>query len=449
MIGRTLAGYEITALLGEGGMGTVYEARDPATGERVAIKLCHPDLTRDRKLLRRFQEEARALSRLEHDHLVRVRRVGRDADQYYHVMDFVEGRTLEQVMASRGPLPVDRAVELLAQIMSALDVVHRAGIVHRDVKPANVMLTPQGRAVLMDFGVAKSWDRETLTTLGSILGTPEYMAPEQAQGGPVDGRADIYALGAVLYHMLAGEPPFRGDSSIAIIRRHIEEPVPSVRAKRSDLPDDVDRIIGRAMAKSADERYAGMADMARDLSALHPTDALTPILQGDRPVAPRNLPRTVALMAAPATRALAALAEAGQAGRSRRLWVAAAAALLLVAAVAWWLIRGGSTRYLPPLKQRTRDAAHAAPENPAESGPALRAAGKAFPRFRRGLRVLVECTDGSRFRGRWVGMTRTAEGRVRLTFRRGRAKMLGWWEADVARSVDEPRTEHKRGITSP
>ena len=265
----------MTHVLGEGGMGTVYAAQDASAGRRVAIKVCHAEFAEKHKLLRRFQEEARALARVQHDHLVKVRRVGKEAGYYYYVMDFIEGRTLEQLIEAEGPLPVHRAVEMLGQIMSALAAVHRAGIIHRDLKPGNVMITPEDRAILMDFGVAKSWDRETLTTLGAILGTPEYMAPEQAQGGRVDARTDIYGLGALFYHTLTGHPPFHGKSTITIIRSHIEDTVPSVRASRADLPHSIDGIIQRAMAKTQNARYATIAEMAEDLLSLHQTDALS------------------------------------------------------------------------------------------------------------------------------------------------------------------------------
>ena len=260
--------YRIEEQIGQGGMGTVYRAHDPVLDRTVAVKVLAPHLARDASLVRRFDEEARALARVQHPNVMRVFSVGQDGGLRYYAMEFVAGQTLRASMEAQGPMTLAHSMAVFQQLLDAVGAIHSAGIIHRDIKPGNIMLDPSGRAVLMDFGLAKTYDRESFTTLGSILGTPEYMAPEQAQGGKVDARADVYALGSVLFEMLTGRPPYEGKDPITIIRKKISDPVPSVRAFRPDLPACAGEIFARLLARDSAERYAHVSELAQDLLPL-------------------------------------------------------------------------------------------------------------------------------------------------------------------------------------
>jgi hypothetical protein len=268
-VGDLLAGrYELEDLVGEGGMSTVYRAHDTVLDRLVAIKVLHEHFSHDPEYIERFRREARAIARLTHPNVVTVIDRGEFEGRQFIVFEHVQGETLKDLIRREGPLPVERALRLVHQVGRALAYAHELEIVHRDVKPQNVLLTPDGTAKVTDFGIAR-WGgpEESLTETGTVLGTSDYIAPEQASGEPVDERSDQYSLGVVLYELLTGEVPYPGDSAMAVAMRHLRDPVPSVRSARPDVPPRVDAIVSRAMAKRPRDRFPTMEAMTAALEA--------------------------------------------------------------------------------------------------------------------------------------------------------------------------------------
>jgi serine/threonine-protein kinase len=259
--------YEIEEQLAEGGMGVVYSARDPLMKRRVALKLLKPDYSRDATLRGRFLSEAEAVARLEHPCIVPVYDFGEHDDQLFFVMRFLPGGTLFDRLAGGEPLAGRELAPVLERVASALDAAHSAGIVHRDIKPANILFDSDGAAYLSDFGIAKGGQREGDTTGALVVGTPRYMSPEQAQAvEAIDGRSDIYSLGAVAFHALAGRPPFEGTTAVALALQHVSEAPPSILEFVPSLPRVADRVFGRVLAKRPTDRYATATAFARDLA---------------------------------------------------------------------------------------------------------------------------------------------------------------------------------------
>jgi len=257
--------YEILRLLGRGGMAAVYLAKDLVLEREVAIKVLPPDMSRDPQLIRRFQQEAKTAAKLDHPNIIPIYRVESEAGLVYIVMKYVSGQSLEE-LASRGPLPIPQVRHILREAALALGHAHRRRVVHRDVKPANIMVDEDGRVVLTDFGISKAVRSSTeLTGSGAILGTPHYMAPEQARGHEVDGRTDQYALAIVGHRVLTGKAPFDGDAQ-AILYQQVFESAPSLLDRRPDTPSDMRRALDRAMAKDAKSRFATMEEFAAALS---------------------------------------------------------------------------------------------------------------------------------------------------------------------------------------
>jgi beta-lactam-binding protein with PASTA domain/tRNA A-37 threonylcarbamoyl transferase component Bud32 len=282
---RVLAGrYEIDSVLGEGGMAKVFRGTDKVLGRTVAVKVLAPQFAKDHQFVTRFRREAQAAAGLNHPNVVSVYDTGSEDGIHWIVMEFVDGRTLKTVVREEGPLLPERAVEIAQAICLALSTAHEKGLVHRDIKPGNIMLTPSGETKVMDFGIARATaGADTLTQTAAVLGTAAYLSPEQAQGKPVDARSDIYAVGCVLYEMLTAHPPFEGDSPVAIAYKHVREtPTPPSRLN-GDVPGELDAIVLKAMAKNPDNRYQTTREMAEDLQRLargQPVTA-TPILPGD------------------------------------------------------------------------------------------------------------------------------------------------------------------------
>lgn len=288
LLGRTLAGrYELLAVLGRGGMATVYQARQPALDRLVAVKVIAPSFASEPNFVERFRREARTVARLHHPHILTIYDFGDDAGLLYLVTELIEGGTLRDYL--RGPLPIPSALAILEQVGAALDYAHQQGIIHRDVKPGNIFLRGGDRqqAVLADFGIAKvvaDTAGPALTQSGVGMGTPEYIAPEQALGQPVDGRADLYALGVILYEMLAGRPPFRlegeSDTPIALALRQIRETPPPPRAFNPALSPALEAVVLRALAKRPDDRYptgAALVEAARAATATHSGAPTVPV----------------------------------------------------------------------------------------------------------------------------------------------------------------------------
>ena len=262
-LGRTLAGrYEITKLLGRGGMAVVFLAQDLTLERQVAIKVLPPEMSHDAKLIPRFQQEAKTAAKLDHPNIIPIYRVESEGGLDYFVMKYVTGNSLEQLL-EQGPISIDVARRVLREAALALGHAHKRKVVHRDVKPANIMLEEDGRVVLTDFGISKAAQGASqLTGTGTIIGTPHYMAPEQAKGLEVDGRADQYSLAVVGHQILTGKQPFDG-SAHSILYKHVFEPPPPVGDLRPDVPRDLSAALERALAKEPEQRFPTMEDFAR------------------------------------------------------------------------------------------------------------------------------------------------------------------------------------------
>ncbi|MFZ5916421.1 MAG: protein kinase domain-containing protein, partial [Chloroflexota bacterium] len=269
-IGRTIGHYQIVEHLGKGGMAEVYKAYQPALDRYVAVKILHPFVADDETFLARFEREARAVAALRHSHIVRVFDFGREDNTYFMVMEFVDGQTLKQrlnqVRAAGQPLPLDETVRLVGQTARALHHAHGRGLIHRDIKPANILLTSQGEAVLSDFGIAHMME-STRYTMTGVVGTPDYMSPEQGQGQEVTLRTDIYSLGIVLYECLTGRTPFSADTPLAVIFKHVQDPLPMPRSLNPAISEAVERVILKSLAKDPADRFASAEEMAEALQA--------------------------------------------------------------------------------------------------------------------------------------------------------------------------------------
>ncbi|WP_433216156.1 protein kinase domain-containing protein [Microtetraspora malaysiensis] len=256
LVGRALGDYTIEAVVGRGGMATVYRARDRRLGRAVALKILAPQLTHDHRFRERFVRESRMVASIDHPNIIPIYEAGERDELLFIAMRYVEGSDLRRLLLSAGPLPVARAYRLFAQIASALDAAHADGLVHRDVKPANILVADGDHVYLTDFGLTKSSSAEAgLTSHGHFMGTPRYVAPEQIRGLPVDGRSDLYAFACVAYEALTGLPPFQRDSELALLYAHVSHEPPPVTPYRPDLPHAVNHVMARALAKSPDERY--------------------------------------------------------------------------------------------------------------------------------------------------------------------------------------------------
>jgi eukaryotic-like serine/threonine-protein kinase len=265
VIGELIAGrYELHELVGSGGMSNVFRAHDRLLERSVAIKVLHEQYSADEDYVERFRREARSVAQLAHPNIVTVIDRGEDDGRQYIVFEYVEGENLKGLV-SHGALPVDQALRYGLQIAGALDFAHKRGLVHRDVKPQNVLLTEEGEPKVTDFGIARSVDVQSVTQSGTVLGTSDYIAPEQARGEQVDKRTDIYSLGVMLYELLTGEVPYSGDNFVAVAMQHVHDPVPSVLDRRRDVPVRLDLAVQRAMAKNPDDRFESMEGLIVEL----------------------------------------------------------------------------------------------------------------------------------------------------------------------------------------
>jgi eukaryotic-like serine/threonine-protein kinase len=257
--------FKLEEKVGSGGMSSVYRAFDPTLERLVAIKMMHRDISSDPDQLERFRREARAVAQLNHPHVVTVIDAGEDEGAPYIVFEYVEGETLKERIRRLGRLPVDEAVAYAIEIGRALECAHSHRLVHRDVKPQNVLIDRDGRAKVTDFGIARSMEAQGLTATGRVLGTTDYVSPEQALGHEVTEQSDIYSLGVVLYEMLTGEAPFKADTQVAVAMKHVRDPLPDVQRRRPEISATLAAVVERATAKETQNRYATVQEMVHDL----------------------------------------------------------------------------------------------------------------------------------------------------------------------------------------
>lgn len=317
--------YEIRRELGRGGMATVYLAYDPLFEREVALKLLKRELLDDPLVRERFERETKIIARLEHPAIVPVHDVGKDNDQMFYVMRYMPGGSLSERMAT--PLSLEESIRIVQRIAGALDYAHARGVIHRDLKPGNILFDDEGNAFISDFGIAKLASGQNRLTISGIIGTPSYMSPEQAVGDNVDGRSDIYSLGVILFEMLSGKLPYEATTPLAMVVKHANEPIPHILDLNPNLPAGIENVLEKAMAKNRALRYATAAELVNDLLALLPPKGVfaapQPTVPASRPVsAPPEQAQTTAQPVRP------------------RGWLAAGwlllAILLAVASWGWW-----------------------------------------------------------------------------------------------------------------
>jgi tRNA A-37 threonylcarbamoyl transferase component Bud32 len=268
LVGMQLNGrYRLDAQIGTGGMSTVYRAFDSVLERRVAVKLMHREIAADTDQLERFRREARAVAQLSHPHIVGVIDAGEEDGRPYIVFEYIEGETLKDRIRRMGRLPVDEAIAYAIEIARALGAAHARNIVHRDVKPQNVLIDEEGSAKVTDFGIARSLDEEGLTAEGRVLGTTDYVSPEQALGHDVRGQCDIYSLGVVLFEMLTGDVPFHGENQVAVAMKHVREELPDVQMRRPEVSAGLAAILDRMTDKDLDRRYPDARTLEEELAA--------------------------------------------------------------------------------------------------------------------------------------------------------------------------------------
>ena len=257
--------YEIVKSIGEGGMANVYLANDQILDRKVAIKVLRGDLSSDEKFIRRFQREALSVSNLSHPNIVEVYDVGDDNGQYFIVMEYIEGKNLKDLIKKRGKLTVSEVVDIMSQISDGLSVAHDSYIIHRDIKPQNIMILENGLVKITDFGIAMAMNATQLTQTNSVMGSVHYLPPEQASGKGSTLKSDIYSMGILMYELLTGVLPYRGDNAVEIALKHLKEPLPSIREELDDLPQSVENIILKSTAKNPKNRYNDARAMYEDL----------------------------------------------------------------------------------------------------------------------------------------------------------------------------------------
>lgn len=264
--GDVIGGYRIEKQIGQGGMSRIYLATQLSLERRVAVKLLPPYLLDDAKLINRFLKEARALAQLEHPNIVQILDLGRARNQFYMVMQFIDGQPVSEILAKRGPFDPAQSARIIWHVAEALDYAHKRDILHRDIKPGNIMVTKDGFVKLLDFGLTKNLQSTTnLTTEGMVIGTVHYMSPEQAAGEKLDARSDLYSLGTTWYEMVSGRPPFEGDNPWSILLKHRNEPPQHIRDVNRKVPRAMAKIIMRLLEKSRDRRFPTSGDLAREI----------------------------------------------------------------------------------------------------------------------------------------------------------------------------------------
>src|SRR4051794_32521244 len=260
--------YKILKKIGAGGMADVYCAEDQTLGRQVAIKILNDRHAGDEQFVERFRREAQNAAGLNHPNIVTIYDRGEAEGTYYIAMEFLDGRSLKELIVARGPSPIPVAIGYARQVLAALRFSHRNGIVHRDIKPHNVIVDAEGRIKVTDFGIARAGAASQMTEAGSIIGTAQYLSPEQARGAPVDQTSDLYSVGVLLYELLTGTVPFTGDTPVEIAMKHLSQVPEPPSAKRPEVPDDLDAVVLRALAKDPHDRYASAEEMDADLARI-------------------------------------------------------------------------------------------------------------------------------------------------------------------------------------
>jgi serine/threonine-protein kinase len=339
--------YVIKRKLGSGGMADVYLAEDQELGRRVALKLLDERHASDEQFVERFRREAQSAAGLNHPNIVSIFDRGRAEGTYYIAMEYLDGRTLKELLVRNGPTPVPIAIDYARQILSALAFAHHNGIVHRDIKPHNIVVGGDGRLKVTDFGIARSGTSQ-MTEVGSIVGTAQYLSPEQARGAPVDPRSDLYSLGVVLYEMLTGTVPFTGDTPVEIAMKHLSQVPKPPSEIRPEVPHDLDAVVMRALAKDPAQRYASAEEMDADLARVargvavsrETEDAMTQVLAGAGVSTAQTMvtrPRSVAPPAPPVYRAPGSYYEEPPPGRSIWPWLIALGLIIAAGLGGWFL----------------------------------------------------------------------------------------------------------------
>ncbi len=380
--------YRIERLLGKGGMGQVFLAHDLTLEREVAIKVLPPDVSQDDQVVRRFQQEAKTAAKLDHPNIIPIYRVESEGGLNYFVMKYISGTSLEDLLDKKEPLPVPEIQRILWEAACALGHAHHRGVVHRDVKPANIMFDHDGRVMLTDFGISKALQAATgLTATGMIIGTPHYMAPEQGKGAAVDGRADQYSLGVVGYRMITAELPFSGDSVHTIIYKHIYEEPPLASTKRPGIPGALTVAISRALAKEPDQRFPTMEEFATAVWPEQPVAAPAKSRGAARPRSRATADAPTEITGAPTTPISSAKSRKPAPPARRRSWAPAVVGLVVVAAgVGGYLVMGrerSEERAAVPLVDtvRIQDTVRVpvprrpAPAKPRQTAPAVEAQG--------------------------------------------------------------------------
>ncbi len=265
LAGKQLGPYRVVAPLGEGGMAAVYKAYQPGVDRVIALKVLPRHFAQDEEFVARFNREARVVARLQHPHILPVFDYGESEGYTYIAMPFIKGGTLSNLLKEGELLPLEQVEKFLSQVGQALDYAHARDLIHRDIKPSNILIDESGNCLLTDFGVARmTVGGDKLTTTGNIIGTPAYMSPEQGQGLQLDSRSDIYSLGIILYEMLTGRVPFRAETPIAVVVKHMHSPLPMPRSLNPDLPEEIEQVVLKALAKNRDDRYQTAGELVKD-----------------------------------------------------------------------------------------------------------------------------------------------------------------------------------------
>ena len=348
--------YELGGLLGRGGMADVRVGRDLRLGRTVAVKQLRSDLASDPTFQERFRREAQSAASLNHPSIVAVYDTGEGLDKDGHVapyivMEYVEGQTLRDVMRDGRKLLPERALDITADVLSALDYSHRSGIVHRDIKPANVMLTPAGQVKVMDFGIARAIAdaSSAMTQTAAVIGTAQYLSPEQARGETVDARSDIYSTGCLLYELLTGRPPFVGDSPVSVAYQHVREEARPPSSLNPDVSSNIDAIVAKSLAKRTDDRYQSAADMRKDIDRLiagHDIEAPTAATQAI-PAATTTLPAAVLPPPSDPVGGGGNHVDEDKNGGNGKWWLWGLVALLLIGGAVWAAVQ--MTKEDPPV----------------------------------------------------------------------------------------------------